>query len=214
MTFMKKQFPTLEMDQIRQKINEIDCEYADKKMEAEFIGSTHNIIKSLNNVTKCSNDLVNALEEMIVGTDNVLNLKIDFVIADDLKNSMPKDQLQETEMKGQQILQYENWFDWKSWVSILKFLEIQAHLKSLWIKDKAGKGGRFTLADRLYGSPEDWLAAACLKFAEENNNFSKPVVLKIVQAIQEAYRGEKGKPAAGRKAVRKLAQTSDKDGTV
>ncbi len=67
---------------------------------------------------------------------------------------------------------YENWFDWDEWVSNLKFLCAHAAYKTIWIKEITGKGGRFTLADRVYGSPEDWLAEVCSIFVEGNNNYS------------------------------------------
>ena len=212
--YLQNEFPLLSVDYIHQKIDEIHKEYAQRKIEAECFGSSHNINKALKNISRCANELALAFEKSVVGTPEVINLKIDVVVHDDFRKTMTNDEFMAFEKKLTMVSNHEDWFDWDTWVSNLKFLCAHAAYKTMWIEDMAGKGGRFTLADRVYGSPEDWLAEACLKFTEENHNYSKSIVLKIVQGIQESYRGEKGKPAAGRKAVRKLAQTKPESGTV
>lgn len=108
------------------------------------------------------------------------------------------------------------------WIVRLRALAELASKKADHIEKITGKGGRKSFGSRLHGSPEDWLAAACKEFAEAHGCQSQAVALKMVQAILEAEHGKEsmtrlnGKPAIhkGRKAVRKVAQTKPKKGSV
>lgn len=114
--------------------------------------------------------------------------------------------------------------DWRGgrWVIRLHALAELARVKADRIEKQAGKGGRRSFGARLHGSPEEWLARTCQEFAKTHGCQSQSVVLKMVQAILEAENGKDamtrldGRPAnhRGRKAVRKLAQTKPKTGTV
>ncbi len=108
------------------------------------------------------------------------------------------------------------------WMEGLWGLRDEANAALSLLAELTSRGGRKSLGDRLEGSPEERLAWACKEFAEANGCASQAVALKMVRAIMEAEKGKdamtrlNGKPAAskGRKAVRKVAQTSPKPGTV
>jgi hypothetical protein len=108
------------------------------------------------------------------------------------------------------------------WVTRLHALAELARVKADRIEEQAGRGGRTSFGARLHGSPEEWLARACKEFAEAHGCESQAVALKMVQAVMEAEHGREamkkmdGKPSKdkGRKAVRKVAQTKPKTGTV
>ena len=106
----------------------------------------------------------------------------------------------------------------KDWIQGLYALAQEAKAAVLLLEKMTSRGGRRPLGARLEGSSEDWLARTCEEFAEGNGCQSQQVVLKMVQAIQEAEHGKQsmrrkdGKPSKdrGRKAVRKVAQTKPK----
>ena len=108
------------------------------------------------------------------------------------------------------------------WIVRLRALAELAATNAKHLEQVTGKGGRKSLGSRLDGSPEDWLAQACKEFAGAHGCKSQAVVLKMVQAVMEAERGKEAMKKMngrrskdkGRKAVRKLAQTPPKNGTV
>lgn len=101
-------------------------------------------------------------------------------------------------------------------------LEEVAKERASQVKTKTEKGGRRTLGDRLFGSPDLGLAEDCKEFAESHGCMSQAVQLRMVQAVYEAAHGKDemrkkdGKPSQnkGRKSVQKLAQTKKKIITV
>lgn len=100
------------------------------------------------------------------------------------------------------------------WLAGLDKLVKTSREKARQIEEKTAKGGRKTFADLLFGSPDKLLAQACTELAETHGCRSQSVVLKMVRAVQEAENGSRLSKHAGRKAVRKVAQTEKMNGTV
>lgn len=112
----------------------------------------------------------------------------------------------------------EEWFRGGRWVIRLHALAELARVKADRIQRQIAKGGRRSFAARLSGgSPDDRLAMKCQAFAKQHGCEDLKVVNRMVVAIREAEQGQdKGKAPKDkrRKAVRKLAQTNRKTGTV
>ena len=112
----------------------------------------------------------------------------------------------------------EEFHDWQAggrWVIRLNALAELARVKAERIARQTSKGGRVSFSARLgQEPPEEWLARACAEYAAAHGCHTQAVPLRMVRAIQEAYLGEKIGAHAGRKAVRKMAQTLPKSGTV
>jgi hypothetical protein len=98
---------------------------------------------------------------------------------------------------------YEKWKLGGLWVIRLESIAKLARLQADLIAKQIANGGRKSLADRVYGKPDDWLIEACMEFAEAHGCQVQATVLKMVQAIQDVER----RPKTGRKAVRNVAQT-------
>ena len=98
------------------------------------------------------------------------------------------------------------------WVIRLHALAKLAEMKANWIGALIAKGGKIDLATRLHGSPVDSLAKTCFEFAKAHGCRTQAVVLKMVQIILETSQVGKIDKSAGRKAVRKVAQTQPKGG--
>jgi hypothetical protein len=121
---------------------------------------------------------------------------------------------------------YGAWFgppDNGPWITRLRALSELARAKANRIEEKTKKGGRISFGARIHGSPEDLLARDCKNFAVAHGCQIQAVVLQMVQVIMEAEHGKKWmerkkdtkrSPDKGRKAVRKLAQTNPKAGSI
>jgi hypothetical protein len=108
----------------------------------------------------------------------------------------------------------EEWSNGGRWVIRLDALAELARTKADRIEKITGKGGNKNFGARLHGSPQDWLAKTCTEFVEARGCHSQTVALKMVRAVLEAEHGRNLKKSSGRKAVRKMAQTNSKVGTV
>lgn len=96
--------------------------------------------------------------------------------------------------------------EWKLgglWIIRLESIAKLARLQANQIEKLIAPGGRKSLADRVYGNPDNWLIEACMEFAEAHGCQAQATVLRMVQAIQDVA----GRPKIGRKAVRNVAQT-------
>jgi hypothetical protein len=109
------------------------------------------------------------------------------------------------------------------WVMRLEALAELAQMKADHMKEQASRIGRKSGATLLYGPPGDWLAEACREYAETHGCQKQAVAQKMYIAIMDAECGKDsvrrrkdGKPSKdkGRKAVKKMAQTKPKAGTV
>jgi hypothetical protein len=94
------------------------------------------------------------------------------------------------------------------WAIRLRALAKLARLKADWLGEQIASGGRKDFITRLRGlSNNEWLAQICKNFAEIHGCTTQATELKMIQAILETSQDEKIKPHAGRKAIRKVAQT-------
>jgi hypothetical protein len=109
------------------------------------------------------------------------------------------------------------------WVHHLNALEKLANLTIKDMNQVSLNSGRKSFRTTLRGAPQDHLAKWCWRIAEAYGCRSESAVLKMVQAILEIEHGKKWmerkkdtkrSPDKGRKAVRKLAQTNPKAGSI
>jgi hypothetical protein len=100
------------------------------------------------------------------------------------------------------------------WVIRLKALAKLAHLQAGYLGELIAKGGRKSLSTRLHGSSDEWLADTCWEFSRTYGVTDEATVLRIVRTILQASDHANIKAHAGRKAVRKVAQTRRNSGPV
>lgn len=117
----------------------------------------------------------------------------------------------------------EKWKLGGLWVIRLESMAKLARLQANRIATQIREGGRKSFADRLHGKPDDWLAQACMEFAEAHGCKTLAVARRLMNAIKEVEYDErtmerrkdaKRSEDIGRKAVRKVAQTKKDCGTV
>ena len=213
-------------------LGKIQGGYRDRIIEIEGIEKAAQAKKDLLNLAKKASELEAAMFALGQGAWEVMQRRTvrqdlipeadPFGLPDRYPRG-PQPTAYRTEKEAVEFFGYDdNDFRGGRWVIRLHALAELARVKADRIEKQAGKGGRKSFGARLHGSPEEWLARTCQEFAEVQGCQSQSVVLRMVRAILEAEHGKgamtrlDGMPAEykGRKAVRKLAQTDPKTGTV
>jgi hypothetical protein len=204
-------------DALNDALEKIQWGYLNRVIETEGIENAAQAKKDLLNLAKKASELEAAMFALGRGAGEVMCRR---TVRRDLIADADPDGLPDPDPHPlARMLQDPETGEWGAdngrWVTRLHALAELARAKADRIEEQAGRGGRTSFGARLHGSPGEWLARACKEFAEAHGCESQAVVLKMVRAILEA---ENGKGAMtrhkGRRAVRKVAQTKPKTGTV
>lgn len=188
----------LQEGEFEKAIKEIRDGYFERRLECEFINTSPSTKTDLEKLSKNAKALAKTMEKMKVGVNELLNMRVGGGYLSDPPEGV----------RFNEFGTWEGWeegFDLERWVSKLRALAKRSDEWFAWITKSSGKGGRVPLSNRIFGSPDLWLAGACKHFVEKHGCRSQTVVARLVLAIKEVSEGKKLGKGAGKKAVRNLA---------
>ena len=193
----------------------MECSFTLYKWDSESVEAAAQAKRDLLTLSKKADELANLVKALGLGAVAVMKRR---TVRPDLYQDAEPELLPENHpgYTPQSDEEAEEWMAGGRWVIRLRALAELAKVKAERIARQTAKGGRISFSTRLgQEPPEEWLARACKEYVEARGCHSQAVILKMVQAIQAVFQGEKGKkPSAGRAFVRKVVQTQVKTGSI